>query len=108
MNLPADDATGHGADDPDAVASEPTGADAESVDPAGTVTGNGEAACTAGRDAGVTRGAAAKRTATSRILDEVFGDVLPTVTRDELDDGSDRSSGGRDQWYRDNRPPHHG
>lgn len=54
-------------------------------------------------------GAAARRAATRRKLDDVFGDVLPDVTRDELDDGSDRPSGttDRDQWYRDNRPPHH-
>ena len=51
---------------------------------------------------------AARRAATRRKLDEVFGDVLPSVTRDELDDGSDGSPGTtRDQWYRDNRPPHH-
>lgn len=42
------------------------------------------------------------------MLDDVFGDVLPTVTRDELDDGADRASADRDQWYRDNQPPHHG
>lgn len=50
---------------------------------------------------------AARRSVTRKVLDEVFGDVLPTVTRDELDDSADRSNGGRDQWYRDNRPPHH-
>jgi membrane protein involved in colicin uptake len=54
--------------------------------------------------------AAARRAATRKKLDEVFGDVLPTVTRDELGDGSDGPSPGndRDRWYRDNRPPHHG
>jgi hypothetical protein len=46
---------------------------------------------------------------TRKQLDEIFGDVLPTVTRDELDDERDRAgSGDRDRWYRDNRPPHHG
>ena len=51
------------------------------------------------------------RTPVSRkMLDEVFGDVLPNVTRDELDDGPDQGSrsADRDRWYRDNRPPHHG
>ena len=50
----------------------------------------------------------ARRAATRKMLDEVFGDVLPSVTRDELDDRSDRSEDDRDQWYRDNQPPHHG
>ncbi|SOD72503.1 hypothetical protein SAMN05892883_1894 [Jatrophihabitans sp. GAS493] len=36
--------------------------------------------------------------------------VLPTVTRDESDDGwGERSSGGfSDDWYKRERPPHHG
>jgi hypothetical protein len=51
--------------------------------------------------------AAARRAAQRRKLDEVFGDVLPTVTRDEVDDGQDGRADERDQWYRDNRPPHH-
>jgi hypothetical protein len=42
-----------------------------------------------------------------RRLDEVFGEVLPTVTGDERDpepaDGAER-----ERWYRENRPPHHG
>ena len=43
-------------------------------------------------------------------LDEIFGDVLPAVTTDELDDRDGRgpSEADRDSWYRDNRPPHHG
>jgi len=54
--------------------------------------------------------AAAVRAARRKKLDEVFGEVLPSVTRDEIDDGADGPSRGgeRDQWYRDNRPPHHG
>jgi len=44
---------------------------------------------------------------TRRMLDEIFGDVLPTVTGDELDDQAGRDA-DRDRWYRDNRPPHHG
>jgi hypothetical protein len=45
-----------------------------------------------------------------RTLDEVFGDVLPDVTRDEMDDRPDRAAGDTDleRWYRENRPPHHG
>jgi len=42
-----------------------------------------------------------------RQLDEVFGEILPTVTGDERDpepaDGAER-----ERWYRENRPPHHG
>ena len=46
---------------------------------------------------------------TRKQLDDIFGDVLPTVTRDELDDERDRAAGDDgDTWYRDNRPPHHG
>jgi hypothetical protein len=46
---------------------------------------------------------------TRKQLDDIFGDVLPTVTRDELDDDRDRAgSDDRDRWYRDNQPPHHG
>jgi hypothetical protein len=42
-----------------------------------------------------------------RRLDEVFGDLLPSVTGDELDPaGADTSE--RERWYRENRPPHHG
>ena len=51
----------------------------------------------------------ARPPATRRQLDDIFGEVLPTVTRDELDDERDRAGGvDRDRWYRDNRPPHHG
>ena len=38
-------------------------------------------------------------------LDAVFGDVLPSVTKDELDQ---ESSNDGDRWYHENRPPHHG
>lgn len=37
-------------------------------------------------------------------LAAVFGDVLPDTTGDER--GQD--SGKSDDWYRDQRPPHHG
>ena len=108
MNLPADDRTAQRADGADAATTESAGVDAASADAVAAETGDSDAVGAVADDAGVARAAAAQRTATRRILDDVFGDVLPTVTRDELDDGTDRSGGGRDQWYRDNRPPHHG
>ena len=39
-------------------------------------------------------------------LDLVFGDVLPDSTSDDRP-GPERESDERDQWLRDNRPPHH-
>jgi hypothetical protein len=42
-----------------------------------------------------------------RRLDEVFGDVLPGVTRDETSDVDDRPAPLNDEWLRVNRPPHH-
>ena len=42
-----------------------------------------------------------------RLLDEIFGDVLPETTGDER--GSGAPEGGySEEWYRENRPPHHG
>lgn len=38
-----------------------------------------------------------------RLLDEIFGDVLPDTTSDER--GLANSHG--DDWYLENRPPHH-
>ena len=51
-----------------------------------------------------------------RLIDDIFGDVLPDTTADERDAGQSGSGGtgshsaGSDseQWYRENRPPHHG
>jgi hypothetical protein len=44
-----------------------------------------------------------------RRLAEVFGDVLPDTTSDERDpESADTSSTTRDEWYRDQVPPHHG
>ena len=40
-----------------------------------------------------------------RRLDRVFGDVLPDTTSDERD--PDQRTGHPDDWYRENRPPHH-
>ena len=55
-------------------------------------------------------GAQGRSPVTRRMLDEIFGEVLPTVTGDELDDqfGQAGRDADRDRWYRDNRPPHHG
>ncbi|MET0966209.1 MAG: hypothetical protein ABWZ02_07430 [Nakamurella sp.] len=52
--------------------------------------------------------APAKPPVSRRTLDEVFGDVIPDVTSDELDDRSESADRDADLWYRDNRPPHHG
>ena len=41
-------------------------------------------------------------------LDEIFGDVLPDVTRDEQADAGDEPTAAGDEWLRANRPPHHG
>jgi len=43
-----------------------------------------------------------------RRLDEIFGDVLPEVTRDEQPDAADEPAAAGDEWLRANRPPHHG
>lgn len=40
-----------------------------------------------------------------RRVDEIFGDVLPETTSDERD--VERRTGLPDDWYRENRPPHH-
>jgi hypothetical protein len=44
-----------------------------------------------------------------RRLDEVFGEVLPSVTRDELAEPPRPGSAGEaaDEELRANRPPHH-
>jgi hypothetical protein len=44
-----------------------------------------------------------------RRLDEIFGDVLPAVTRDEIDDPQPRDGAdpASEEWLRANRPPHH-
>lgn len=44
--------------------------------------------------------------AVRRRLDEVFGDVLPSTTSDERDNGEDRGAGA-DEELLANRPPHH-
>ncbi|HJC60347.1 MAG TPA: hypothetical protein H9755_08475 [Candidatus Dietzia intestinigallinarum] len=57
----------------------------------------------AGRES---RGAVPGRRAVDRArLDAVFGETLPETTTDEV---RDRGSGIDDDWWRDQRPPHHG
>ena len=42
-------------------------------------------------------------------LAEIFGDVLPSTTRDERDPGNAGSrESGSDAWLRSQVPPHHG
>jgi hypothetical protein len=38
-----------------------------------------------------------------RLIDKVFGTELPQVSSDERDHGAD----DREQWLRENVPPHH-
>jgi hypothetical protein len=56
----------------------------------------------------VERPAGPDRDRLRRRLDDVFGDVLPEVTRDDVPDPTDEPSAARaDEWLRANRPPHH-
>jgi hypothetical protein len=41
------------------------------------------------------------------VVNELFGDSLPSTTRDERPDGSPEEEADRDAWLRDNVPPHH-
>lgn len=43
-------------------------------------------------------------------LAEIFGDVLPSVTRDEKDDRPAHSKGesASEKWLKEQVPPHHG
>jgi hypothetical protein len=52
--------------------------------------------------------AAADEAARRRRLAEVFGDPLPETTSDERDDDGGAEKSARDEWYRDQVPPHHG
>ncbi|MGQ0774432.1 MAG: hypothetical protein ACT4NY_08450 [Pseudonocardiales bacterium] len=42
-----------------------------------------------------------------RWLLQVFGDVLPDATTDDVVDHLDDPRRAREQWLRDNCPPHH-
>jgi hypothetical protein len=41
-------------------------------------------------------------------VNPIFGDPLPMASIDERDEGSSADDEERDQWLRDNVPPHHG
>lgn len=51
-------------------------------------------------------GAPATDEARRRRLAEIFGTVLPESTGDDTP-GDDRADRSRDDWYLENRPPHH-
>jgi hypothetical protein len=57
---------------------------------------------------GLNESAPQDEAARRRRLAEVFGDVLPDPTSDERDPESADTSSTRDEWYRDQVPPHHG
>ena len=40
-------------------------------------------------------------------VNEIFGAELPQESRDERDPGDEARAGDRDDWLRDNVPPHH-
>ncbi|MFB1295050.1 hypothetical protein ACAG24_006025 [Mycobacterium sp. pW049] len=41
------------------------------------------------------------------LVNRIFGDSIPDVTRDELEPTSPDDRSERDRWLRDNVPPHH-
>ena len=43
-----------------------------------------------------------------RLLQAVFGDVLPETTQDERDPEVARDDEAQDRWLRGQVPPHHG
>lgn len=42
-----------------------------------------------------------------RRLAEVFGDCMPEVTKDEVEEPRSADRDPDDEWYQRNRPPHH-
>jgi len=40
-------------------------------------------------------------------VNKIFGTELPQESSDERDPGGDRDAEDREQWFRDNVPPHH-
>lgn len=40
-------------------------------------------------------------------VNKIFGTELPQESSDERDPGGERDHGDRDDWLRDNVPPHH-
>lgn len=43
-----------------------------------------------------------------RRLAEVFGDVLPEQTRDDLETSTERDLNASEEWLKRQVPPHHG
>ena len=43
-----------------------------------------------------------------RVVNEIFGDALPSTTRDERADEPSEDDAEREAWLRENVPPHHG
>jgi len=41
-------------------------------------------------------------------VNPIFGDELPMASSDERDEGSSQEDAERDEWLRENVPPHHG
>ena len=41
-------------------------------------------------------------------VNNIFGESLPNITRDESDDARPDEDDERERWFRDNIPPHHG
>jgi hypothetical protein len=42
------------------------------------------------------------------VVNAIFGEELPSTTRDERDGDAPEENSDRDRWLRDNVPPHHG
>jgi hypothetical protein len=42
------------------------------------------------------------------LVNNIFGDSLPDTTTDERDERSPDGDAERDEWLRENVPPHHG
>jgi hypothetical protein len=40
-------------------------------------------------------------------VNKIFGEEIPQASTDERDDGADDREADRDEWLRDNVPPHH-
>ncbi len=53
------------------------------------------------------KGSAKKPAVDQRTLDRIFGEVVPENTKDDLESPGGGSFAA-DDWYRANRPPHHG
>ena len=112
MNLPVNDATDESPDG-EAGATGTVRRSAQDLTtgeaPAGQRPGGSPGAGGSGEAPAPGGSTSAQAPVTRRKLDEIFGDVLPSTTSDERDEGRDPAGRDHDErWYRDNRPPHHG